>query len=41
MFDVPLFICPSTLNIQLSTVLMPPLAHLAKLLHKPDSRDGL
>ena len=41
MFDVPLLICPSTLNIQLSTVTMPPPAHLAKLLQKQDFRDGL
>jgi hypothetical protein len=31
----------STLNIQLSTVTMHPLANLAKLLHKADFRDGL
>ena len=37
----PFFIRPSTLNIQLSTVIMHPLANLAKLLHKQDFRDGL
>jgi len=41
MFGVSLLVWPSTLNIQLSTVTMYPLANLAKLLHKGDFRDGL
>ena len=44
MFPVNFSLCfhySSTLSPQLSTVIMPPLANLAKLLHRQDFRDGL
>ena len=39
--DADFLIKPSTLSPQHSTVFVPPLANLAKLLHKQDFRDGL